>query len=51
MDDVVMIQIQIQIQIQMLNLNKEDGAMKVFGDVQPVEDPISFPPPMMLCLE
>ena len=35
----------------MLNLNKEDGAVKVFGDVESVEYPVCLPPPMMLCLE
>ena len=37
--------------VRMLNLNKEDGAVKVFGDVKSIEDPICLPPPMMLCLK
>ena len=31
-------------------LNEKDGAMEVFGNFQPIEDSVRFPPPMMLGL-
>ena len=33
------------------DLNEEDRAMKIFGDVKSVEDAIGFPPPMMFGLK
>ena len=45
----------VQFKLQMINkcwdLNEEDRAMKIFGDVESVEDAIGFPPPMMFCLK
>ena len=36
---------------QVSHLDEKDRAKKVFCDFEPIEDPVDFPPPVVLCLQ